>query len=186
MSSARSAFGGMVRQLIEMGVIEINTEPLDALIERRLKEFWENTSCPRCGHQRLMTSEKRDRVRCRDCNFKPVYTYGTPFHEKHLSCGEVLLVKRRSVGENRLKIAVTAPDSVEFVPGNNALVAALWTGRILPEFLESPLDAGIERLGVDLDDAQPDQLSNHRAERRLSRRHIPKLWLAQCNYRVFP
>ena len=28
---------------------------------------------------------------CRDCNFKPVYTYGTPFHEKHLSCGEELL-----------------------------------------------------------------------------------------------
>jgi hypothetical protein len=30
-------------------------------------------------------------VWCRDCNFKPVYTYGTPFHEKHLSCGELLL-----------------------------------------------------------------------------------------------
>jgi len=30
-------------------------------------------------------------VWCRDCNFKPVYTYGTPFHEKHLTCGEVLL-----------------------------------------------------------------------------------------------
>ena len=91
MSSTQPAFGGMFRQLIELGVIEINTEPLDARIERRLKEFWENTSCPRCGHQRLITSEKRDRVRCRDCNFKPVYTYGTPFHEKHLSCGEVLL-----------------------------------------------------------------------------------------------
>ena len=32
-----------------------------------------------------------DHVWCRDCNFKPVYTYGTPFHEKHLTCGEVLL-----------------------------------------------------------------------------------------------
>jgi hypothetical protein len=32
-----------------LGVIEINTEPLDAGIERRLKQFWENTSCPRCG-----------------------------------------------------------------------------------------------------------------------------------------
>jgi len=91
MASTQPAFGGMFRQLIELGVIEINTEPLDACIERRLKEFWENTSCPRCGHQRLMTSETRDRVRCRDCNFKPIYTYGTPFHEKHLSCGEVLL-----------------------------------------------------------------------------------------------
>jgi len=91
MASAQPAFGGMFRQLIELGVIEINTEPLDEAIERRLKQFWENTSCPRCGHHRMMTSEARDRVRCRDCNFKPVYTYGTPFHEKHLSCGEVLL-----------------------------------------------------------------------------------------------
>jgi len=30
----------MFRQLIELGVIEINTEPLDARIERRLKQFW--------------------------------------------------------------------------------------------------------------------------------------------------
>ena len=44
----------------------------------------------------------------------------------------------------------------------------------------------IERLSVDLDDAQLDQLSKHRAERRLSRRHTPRLWLSQCNYRVFP
>ena len=91
MASAQPAFGGMFRQLIELGVVEVNTEPLDGRVERRLKEFWENTSCPRCGHQRLMTSEKRDRVRCRDCNFKPVYTNGTPFHEKHLTAGEVLL-----------------------------------------------------------------------------------------------
>ncbi|MDB2293979.1 IS1595 family transposase, partial [Halorubrum ezzemoulense] len=91
MSSTESAFGGMFRQLIELGVIEINTEPLDARIERRLKRFWENTSCPRCGHQSIMTWEKHDRVRCRNCEFKPVYTHGTPFHEKHLSCGEVLL-----------------------------------------------------------------------------------------------
>ena len=81
----------MFRQLIELGVIEINTEPLNDRIERRLKQFWENTSCPRCGHQSIMTWEKHDRVRCRNCEFKPVYTYGTPFHEKHLSCGEVLL-----------------------------------------------------------------------------------------------
>ena len=61
--------------------------------------------------------------------------------EKHLSCGEVLLVERRSIGVDRLKIAVTAPDSVEFFPCDDALVAAAWTGRILPEFLELPLDA---------------------------------------------
>ncbi len=81
----------MFRELIELGVVEIDTEPLDARIERRLKDFWENTSCPRCGHNAVQTWPHLDRVWCRDCNFKPVYTYGTPFHEKHLSCGEVLL-----------------------------------------------------------------------------------------------
>ncbi|OIB56187.1 IS1595-like element ISNasp1 family transposase [Natrialba sp. SSL1] len=91
MSSAQPAFGAMFRELIELGVVEIDTEPLDARIERRLKEFWENTSCPRCGHTTVQTWPHLDRVWCRNCNFKPVYTYGTPFHEKHLSSGEVLL-----------------------------------------------------------------------------------------------
>ncbi len=48
-------------------------------------------SCPRCGHTAIQTWPHLDRVWCRDCNFKPVYTYETPFHEKHLTCGEVLL-----------------------------------------------------------------------------------------------
>jgi len=91
------------------------------------------------------------------------------------SFGEVLLVKWRSVGVHRLEVAVTAPDAVETRPRLDGVVPAAWTGRVLPESLESPLDACIERLGVDLDDAQLDQLSKHRAERRLSRRHTPRL-----------
>ena len=106
--------------------------------------------------------------------------------EKHLSCGEVLLVERRAVGENRLKIAVTTPDSVEFLPRHNALMIAAWTGRILPELLESPLDARIKRLHVDFDDAQLDQLPKHPTECWLSRSHIAQLVPAQCNYTVFP
>jgi len=31
----------MFRQLMELGVVEVNTEPLDARIKRRFKEFWE-------------------------------------------------------------------------------------------------------------------------------------------------
>jgi len=79
----------MFRQLTQLGV-GVNTEPLDARIERRLKEFWRNASCPRCGHQSIVTWEELNRIWCRDCNFKPVFTYGTPFHEKHLTAGEVL------------------------------------------------------------------------------------------------
>lgn len=86
MSSAQPAFGAIFQELIELGVVDIDTDPLDARIERRLKEFWENTSCPRCGHNSVQTWPYLDRVWCRDCNFKAVYTYGTPFHEKHLTC----------------------------------------------------------------------------------------------------
>ena len=91
MPSSDPAFGRMLRQLVDLGVITINTEPLDAAIERRLKQFWESTTCPRCGNPSIYTWESSDRICCRNCPFKPVYTYGTPFHEKHLSCGEVLL-----------------------------------------------------------------------------------------------
>jgi hypothetical protein len=44
----------MFRQLIKLGVAEVNTEPLDARIERRLKKFWENTLCSRCGYQSIV------------------------------------------------------------------------------------------------------------------------------------
>jgi hypothetical protein len=40
MSSAQPASGAMFRELIELGVVKINTEPLDDRIERRFKEFW--------------------------------------------------------------------------------------------------------------------------------------------------
>ena len=106
--------------------------------------------------------------------------------EKRLAAGEVLLVERRAIGENRLKITVTTPYSVKFIPRNDALVTATWTGRILPELLESPLDARIERLRVDFDDAQLDQQPKHPTERWLSRSHIAQLAPAQCNYTVFP
>lgn len=91
MSSTQPAFGRLLRQLVDVGVFIIETEPLDARIERRLKQFWEHTTCPRCGHPSIHTWESSDRVICRNCDFKPVYTYGTPFHEKHLLAGEVLL-----------------------------------------------------------------------------------------------
>mgnify|MGYP007057085474 CR=1 FL=1 len=41
----------------------------------------------------------------------------------------------------------------------NALVTVLRTGHILPKFLESLLDAGIERLRIDFSDPHPNQLS---------------------------
>ncbi|CDK40356.1 putative uncharacterized protein domain protein [Halorubrum sp. AJ67] len=57
---------------------------------------------------------------------------------------------------------------------------------MLLELLESPLDEVIERLRVDFDSSQLNQLSKHPAERWLSRSHIARLASAQCNYTVFP
>jgi len=127
---------------------------------------------PTEGRRGLVDTEQRVRIECE--------------REKHLTAGAVLLVERRTIGEKRLKIAVTTPNTVEFVPRGDTLVTAPWTGRILPKFLESPLDAGVEQLRVDFDDAQLNQLPKHPAERWLSRRHIAKLASAQCNYTIFP
>jgi transposase-like protein len=91
MSKTQPAFGGMLRNLIDDGILELRTEPLDALVERRLKQLWEHTPCPRCGNRTIRTWDHSDRVWCRSCQFKPAYTYGTPFSEKDLACGEVLL-----------------------------------------------------------------------------------------------
>ncbi|WP_254544872.1 IS1595-like element ISHrub1 family transposase [Halomarina pelagica] len=91
MSKTQPAFGGMLRNLIDDGILELRTEPLDALVERRLKQLWEHTPCPRCGNRTIRTWEHSDRVWCRSCQFKPAYTYGTPFSEKDLPAGEVLL-----------------------------------------------------------------------------------------------
>ena len=39
MAFAQLAFGEMFRQMAELGIVEVSTEPFDAGIERRLKEF---------------------------------------------------------------------------------------------------------------------------------------------------
>jgi len=72
--------------------------------------------------------------------------------EKYLAAGEMLLVERRSVGVGRLEITVSTPNTVGILPRDDTLIPAARTGRVLPELLESPLDAGIERLRIDLDD----------------------------------
>jgi hypothetical protein len=40
MSNERAALGGMFEQLVDLGVIEFSSEPLDAIVERRLKAIW--------------------------------------------------------------------------------------------------------------------------------------------------
>jgi hypothetical protein len=40
MSHEHAALGEMLKQLVELGVIEFRSEPLDAIAERRLKTIW--------------------------------------------------------------------------------------------------------------------------------------------------
>lgn len=91
--------------------------------------------------------------------------------EKHLSGGEVLLVEGRAIGVDRFKIAVSADNAVGRLPRVNAGVAAARTRGILPELLESPLNDGIERLGVQLEQSKINELAKHSTERWLSLRH---------------
>ncbi|TKX37463.1 IS1595 family transposase, partial [Halorubrum sp. SD690R] len=53
MHEDRPAFGQRLSELAELGVIEFRPEPLDAIVERRLKTVWEERSCPHCGADNL-------------------------------------------------------------------------------------------------------------------------------------
>jgi hypothetical protein len=56
----------MLEQLVELGAIEFRPEPLDALIEWRLKHAWQQAPCPDCGDHTVQTSEDSPRIGDRD------------------------------------------------------------------------------------------------------------------------
>jgi len=45
----QTAFGGMLRHLVELTSLVLRPEPLDTEIERRCKQAWEEAPCPECG-----------------------------------------------------------------------------------------------------------------------------------------
>ena len=47
--STRTAFGGMLRDIVELDSIVLRPEPLDTEIQRRCKQAWEQAPCPECG-----------------------------------------------------------------------------------------------------------------------------------------
>lgn len=108
MSSAQLAFGGVFRQLTELGVVEVITEPLDMRIERRLRGFWENTSGPRCGHHSVQTWPHFDCVRYRDCEFQtgPHVRHTVPREASHLRQGA------SRVHHNLLECQIPTTDTV--------------------------------------------------------------------------
>ena len=66
--------------------------------------------------------------------------------EKYLAAGEMLLVDGCSVGVDRLEITVSTPNTVGILPRDDTVIPAAGTGRVLPELLESPLDATRRRM----------------------------------------
>jgi transposase-like protein len=91
MSKERAALGGMLEQLVDLGVIEFCSEPLDAIVERRLKAVWTSRTCPNCDADALQALDGSTRIWCDRCGWKTTYTRGTPLYDSELAGGEFLV-----------------------------------------------------------------------------------------------
>ncbi len=91
MTNERAALGGMLEQLVELGSIEFRPEPLDAIVERRLKAIWTARACPNCDADTLHALDGSMRIWCGRCDWKTTYTRGTPFNDSELAPSEFLV-----------------------------------------------------------------------------------------------
>ena len=91
MHESRPAFGQRLSELAELRVIEFRAEPLDAIVERRLKTVWEALPHPNCSADSLHALDGSDRIWCGRCDWKTTYTRGTPFYDSELTPGEFLI-----------------------------------------------------------------------------------------------
>ena len=60
--STRTAFGGMLRDIVELDSIVLRPEPLDTEIERRCKQAWKQAPCPECGETAVQSGDGSPRV----------------------------------------------------------------------------------------------------------------------------
>ena len=91
MVNERAALGGMLEQLVELGAIEFRPEPLNAIVERRLKAIWTTRDCLNCDADSLHALDGSIRIWCGRCDWKTTYTRGTPFYDSKLAPGEFLV-----------------------------------------------------------------------------------------------
>ena len=91
MSTERAALGRMLEQLVDFGVIEFCSEPLDTIVERRLNTIWTTQTCPNCDADALDALDGSNRIWCGRCDWKTTYTRGTPFYDSELAPGEFLI-----------------------------------------------------------------------------------------------
>jgi transposase-like protein len=89
--SPQTAFGGMLQHLVELTSIVLRPEPLDAEIERRCKQAWEQAPCPECGETANQSGDRSPRIWCTNCQYTFTYTRNTPFHGLALTPGEVVI-----------------------------------------------------------------------------------------------
>ena len=87
----QSAFGGMLQDLVALNSIVLRPEPLDAEIERRCKQAWEQAPCPECGETAIQSGDDSPRVWCTNCRYTFTYTRNTPFHGRTLTPGEFII-----------------------------------------------------------------------------------------------
>ena len=87
----QSAFGGMLQDLVALNSIVLRPEPLNAEIERRCKQAWEQAPCPECGETATQSGDDSPRVWCTNCCYTFTYTRNTPFHGRTLTPGEFII-----------------------------------------------------------------------------------------------
>lgn len=88
MHEDRPAFGQWLAERAELDVIEFRPEPLDTIVEWRLKTIWEQRSGPNCGAENLQALDGSPWIWCGRCDWKTTNTRGTPFYESELTASE--------------------------------------------------------------------------------------------------
>ena len=87
----QTAFGGMLRDVVELNPIVLGPELLNDEIERHCKQAWEHPPCPECGEAAVQSGDDSPRVWCRNCRYTFSYTRNTPFEGRTLLPGEIVL-----------------------------------------------------------------------------------------------